>query len=277
MNPAFVTLNGQRYAVQRQWVDADVDLRGISSVAVLETGLVAALFRTAPQVRLFDAEGHVVTQWTIPGVVCPHHITAVTGGGALVTDLDGHQVLCLDAQGNVAWTLGEAHHPKWMAPFNHPTQAAFDRQGQLFVTDGYGNYCLHRFDQARTLLETHGEAGQGDGQFSTPHAVVVDDNNRVYVADRENSRVQVFDGNGTFLRQINGMYKPMALALTREGHLLVSDQTATVIMFDTAGGLLGRCRVFGVYGHGLAAGPDGAIYISEMIPDCLTRLMPVNG
>src|SRR5699024_7564399 len=104
MRPAFVTLNGQRYTVERQWVNADVDLRGISSVAVLENGLVAALFRVAPHVRIFDAEGHVAGQWSIPGVVCPHHITAVRGGGALVTDLDGHQVICLDDQGKVLWS-----------------------------------------------------------------------------------------------------------------------------------------------------------------------------
>lgn len=208
-------------------------------------------------------------------MVCPHHITALPGGGALLTDLDGHRVLALDAHGQQVWTLGDQGNPKWMAPFNHPTDAAQDSEGRLYVTDGYGNYCLHRFDRERTLIQTHGDAGKEPGQFSTPHSIVVSEDNEVFVADRENSRVQVFDVQGQFLRQMTAMYKPMALALTREGNLLVSDQTASLILFSTAGQVLGRCRVFGVYGHGVAAGPDGAIYISEMIPDCLTRLSPV--
>lgn len=275
MTDAFVVLGTQRYAVQRRWLTDSAELRGITSVAVLESGHVAALFRVAPQVRLFDDAGDVVAQWHVPALVCPHHISAVPGGGALVTDLDGHRVVCLDAQGKVDWTLGDAQNPQWMAPFNHPTHAALDRQGKLYVTDGYGNFCLHRFDAHRTLIQTHGGPGSGEGQFSTPHALVIDDA-RVYVADRENSRVQVFDLDGQFVRQMTAMYKPMALALTPQGDLVVSDQTAVLSLFDHAGQIRGRCRVFGVYGHGVAVGPDGAIYISEMAPDCLTRLMPIT-
>src|SRR5690625_1976413 len=91
-----VLLGTQRYLVQRDWVDPGVDLRGISSAAVLECGRVAVLFRVAPHVRLLDADGRIAEQWQIPDLVCPHHITAVAGGGVLVTDLDGHRVICLD-------------------------------------------------------------------------------------------------------------------------------------------------------------------------------------
>lgn len=271
-----VVLGAQRYVMQRNWVESDVDLRGISSVAVLGNGLVAGLFRTAPHVRLFDAHGRLAAQWDIPDIVCPHHITALADGGALVTDLDGHRVFGLDAHGKVEWVLGDAGRPQWMKPFNHPTQAAVSTNGDLYVSDGYGNVCLHHFDTGRTLVNTVGEAGSGPGQFSTPHAVVIDAHDRIFVADRENSRVQVFDVRGQFQHQITAMYKPMSLALTPSGHLLVSDQTAALSLFDAAGTLLGRCRVLGVYGHGLAAGPDGTIYISEMIPDRLTRLSPLD-
>lgn len=275
MTQAYVNLGAQRYAVQRHWVDASVDLSGITSVAVLDGGHVAALFRVAPQVRLFDADGQMVEQWHVPNMVCPHHITAVPGGGVLLTDVDGHQVVCLDAGGNVQWTLGDPDHPQWMAPFNHPTQAALDRDGNIYVTDGYGNFCVHFFDSSRALLQTYGGQGQEPGRFSTPHAVVIDDTGRVYVADRENNRVQIFDNTGHFQSELTGVFKPMALALTPHGDLVVSDQTATLSLFGTTGEIWGRCRVFGVYGHGLAVGPDSTIYISEMIPDCLTRLQPV--
>ena len=268
-------LGTQRYVVQRQWIDETVDLGGITSVAVLESGDVAVLFRSAPQVRLFDVHGAIAAQWHVPGMACPHHITAMADGGVLITDLDGHRVVCLDHNGHMNWTLG-AEQPQWMAPFNHPTQAAQDQYGNLYVTDGYGNFCLHRFDTQRKLIQTHGQPGALQGQFSTPHAIVISDRDEIFVADRENNRVQVFDLKGQFLRQITAMHKPMALALTSQGHLLVSDQTAALSLFDPDGTLLGRCRIFGVYGHGVAVGPDGSIYISEMLPDCLTRLLPVT-
>ena len=81
-----VVLGTRHYVMQRNWVESDVDLRGISSVAVLDNGLVAGLFRTAPHVRLFDAHGRLAAQWEIPAIVCPHHITALADGGT-VTDL----------------------------------------------------------------------------------------------------------------------------------------------------------------------------------------------
>lgn len=274
MTDPLVTLGAQRYLVQRQWVDDTVDLRGITSVAALETGYVAVLFRSAPQVRLFDADGAIAAQWSIPDMVCPHHITAMAGGGALIADLDGHRVVCFDPHGQVSWVLGDGQ-PHWMAPFNHPTHAAQDQYGNLYVTDGYGNFCLHRFDAQRNLIQIHGQPGAQEGQFSTPHAIVISDHDEVFVADRENNRVQVFDLKGQFVRQMTAMHKPMALALTAQGQLLVSDQTAALSLFDVGGTLLGRCRIFGVYGHGVAADSDGAIYISEMLPDCLTRLMPI--
>lgn len=276
MTDRLVILGTRRYVVQRQWVDETVDLGGITSVAVLQNGIVAVLFRSAPQVRLFDDRGAVLAQWQVPDLVCPHHITAMADGGVLITDLDGHRVVCLDHDGRTMWSLGAAQ-PQWMAPFNHPTQAAQDQYGNVYVTDGYGNFCLHRFDAQRNLIQTHGQPGSLEGQFSTPHAIVISRHDDVFVADRENSRVQIFDLNGQFLRQITAMYKPMALALTSQGHLLVSDQTAALSLFDVDGTLLGRCRIFGVYGHGVAASTDGTIYISEMLPDCLTRLLPLAG
>lgn len=71
------------------------------------------------------------------------------------------------------------------------------------------------------------------------------------------------------------MHKPMAVAVQTDGAVLVSDQTASLSLFDSdSGTLVGRCRVQGVYGHGLSAGLDGRIYIAEMLPDCLTCLQP---
>src|SRR5439155_1369245 len=84
-------------------------------------------------------------------------------------------------------------------PFHRPTNVALAADGSLYVTDGYGNARVHKFAPDGRLLFSWGEAGSGPGQFNLPHGIAVDREGLVYVADRENSRIQVFDGRGKFL------------------------------------------------------------------------------
>ena len=95
---AYVTLGSQRYKVERAWTQADIS--SITSVAVLVDGRIAALLRRPACVLVLGPDGQVSARWSLEEILCPHHISARPQGGVLVTDLDGHQVLALDAQGN---------------------------------------------------------------------------------------------------------------------------------------------------------------------------------
>src|SRR5258706_3765791 len=84
--------------------------------------------------------------------------------------------------------------------FFEPTDIAFDAQGNSFVSDGYGNARVQKFDKDGNLLTVWGKRGTGQSEFITPHGIAVDEQGNVYVADRSNNRIQVFDNNGKFLR-----------------------------------------------------------------------------
>jgi outer membrane protein assembly factor BamB len=271
-----VTLGLRRYRVERPWPNANIDFKGISDVTVLSDGRVVALRRAAPALLVFSPEGAHLDQWEIAPLVCGHYLRARKDGGLLIADFDGHQILALDNAGNCVWTLGDPSRPNWGAPFNHPTCAVEDSNGRLYVTDGYGNSCLHRYDSARRLTATIGAPGNGAAQFSTPHAVIVTRDQRVLVADRENNRVQIFDIDGNWQGQIDNVYKPMSIAEMPDGNLLVTDHVPRLSLFAPDTSLLGRCRTLSTVSHGLAVDADGTIFLAEMAPDMLTRLVPIE-
>ncbi len=274
--PITVTLGIRRYRLERPWQNTDTDFKGISDVTVLRDGRVVVLRRNAPILLVFSSDGAPLVQWDLPQIVAGHYLRPRSNGGLLIADFDGHQVLALDSSGHVIWTMGDSHRPNWGTPFNHPTSATEDAAGQIYVTDGYGNSCLHRFDSQRRLLGSIGSPGCKTTEFSTPHAVIVTQDNRILVTDRENNRVQIFTSDGSYLGQIDNVYKPMALAEMPDGNILVTDQVPRLSLFSPTGALLGRCRTLSTVAHGVAVTTEGTIYLAEMAPDTLTRLAPIG-
>ncbi len=272
----FVTLGPQRYRMQRPWPAQGFRPDGISDVAVMRDGRIAALMRSTPQLVIFASDGKIDAKWTLPRLVSGHYLSGRPDGGLLVADWDGHQVLAVGPDGTCVWSLGDPERPRWMAPFSHPTSAAETPDGRLYVSDGYGNFCLHRFGPDRRLQSTLGTPGTGRAEFSTPHCVIVDDAGNVHVADRENNRIQTFDAAGAWLGEIGHVYKPMALAFTPDGAILATDQTPCLCLLSGEGEILGRCRTTGMYAHGLDCAPDGSIYLAEMLPASLVKLTPVS-
>ena len=90
--------------------------------------------------------------------------------------------------------------PPHRRPFRQPTDVAWDSQGNIYITDGYVNSRVAKYDKNGDWVKSWGEPGTGPGQFSTPHAIAIDRNDNVYVGDRANRRIQVFDTDGKFLR-----------------------------------------------------------------------------
>lgn len=189
--------------------------------------------------------------------------------------MDGHKVVLLDAALRETARLHCNNRPGLGRRSTIPATLCRDPDGRLYVADGYGNSAVHIFDADHQHLHSFGRPGSAPGDFSTPHSLLFDAEGRLCVADRENNRVQRFDAEGRWLDQITGLHKPMALALTGDGLLLVSDQTPRLSAYDAAGQLVGRCRTFSTYGHGLAVTPDGTIAIAEMAPDRVTLLIPL--
>lgn len=100
-------------------------------------------------------------------------------------------------------TPGQPAPPPRPGYFFEPTDVAFDAQGNIFVSDGYQNSSVHKFDKDGNIIKLVGAArGSGPGQFSTPHAIAVDARGNVYVADRSNGRIQVLDNDLNYVREI---------------------------------------------------------------------------
>ena len=266
-----VALGKQRYCVTHF---TDPELSGISDVAVLNDKIIV-LRRRAPELVVLGPDGTLTGQSvTLTQFVCGHGLRTFGSDLLAATDMDGHQVVLLNADLKEVARTGCNAHPRLGSPFNHPCDCVKGADGRYYVADGYGNSAIHIFDANLKYLKTFGHPGAGQGAFSTPHSLIFDAQGRLCIADRENNRVQQFDVDGNWLGQIEGLYKPMALALTLCGELLVTDQTPRLSAYDADGQLVGRCRTFSTYGHGLAVQPSGTIVIADMNPDRLTFLVP---
>jgi len=156
--------------------------------------------------------------------------------------------------------------------FNRPTDVAFAPNGDIYVTDGYGNSRVVKFTGSGRFVRAWGTKGKGKGQFDTPHSIAVDRQGRVYVADRENYRIQIFNPEGEFLQEWTNVGAPWGLYLTPEQILYMADgYNNRVLKLDLEGKLLGSFGAPGKlpgqfsYVHNISVGPDGAVYPAEIL------------
>jgi hypothetical protein len=107
-------------------------------------------------------------------------------------------------------------------PFNRPTRVAAAQNGNLYITDSYGNAPVHRFTGAGNLIQSWEKPGEGPGQFNLLHSVWVHTDGRVFVCDRENSRVQIFSPAGEYVGGWNAVGRPQDLSIDKENHVFMS-------------------------------------------------------
>ena len=269
---------GGRYAVERYFgrLPPEIAPARVSMVAVDSRGFVHVLRRGPVPVVVFDADGAFQRSYGGGQIFDPHGITVDHQDRVLIVDRDAHQVLAFDTAGALLFTLCERHSPSWEQPFNHPTKVAVAADGEIYVADGYANARVHRFDPHGRLLASFGAVGHGPGAFLCPHSVIVDQQNRVVVVDRENDRVQLFDRRGRWLETWDGLSRPMDLCQMGDGTILVTDHVPSLTAFSATGQRLGRARPSLNGSHGIALAPDGTIYLAETEPSAITKLAPLD-
>ena len=163
---------------------------------------------TAPMkedaVMILDSEtGQLIDSWGTGKFVVPHGIDIDTEGNIWLADVGLHQVFKYTPEGELLLTLGEAGVPgKDALHFNMPTDIAVLADGSIYVTDGYGNNRVMVFSATGELIDIWGHGrGERPGEFHLPHSIESDDKNRLYVADRSNKRIQIFNHKGQFVEQ----------------------------------------------------------------------------
>jgi peptidylglycine monooxygenase len=269
-----VVMGDRRYRVERPWGDPapDSQLAALSQLAVDSHGRVYAFQRAGPPVVAFEPSGAFCAAWGQGLIADAHGIFIAADDRVFLVDRDAHQVLIFTTGGEPLGALGTRHAPRFQAPFNHPTGVAVANDGEIYVSDGYGNSAVHRFSAAGEHMTSWGRPGAGPGEFSTPHAIWIDRADRVLVADRENDRVQVFDRGGRFLEAWGDFYHPMAIAEDDRGMILVTDQIPRLSMLSPGGELVGRCRAVWNGAHGAACNARGDIFLAETNPSRITKL-----
>jgi sugar lactone lactonase YvrE len=180
------------------------------------------VFTRAPNpVQVYDAKGKFLRSWG-EGIGSAHHIKIDREGNVWITDIGNHVVQKYTPEGKHLLTIGtsgEAGRDK--KHFNKPTDVAFGPRGDLYISDGYGNARVVHCDAQGNYLGEWGELGQGPGQFSIPHAIAMDSKGRVFVADRNNARIQVFDSGGKFLELWRDLIVPWGFCMTAKDELWV--------------------------------------------------------
>jgi peptidylamidoglycolate lyase len=189
-----------------------------------------------------------------------------------VIDDTRHQILKFTNDGKeLLLTLGEPGVPgNDENHFARPTDIAWLPDGTFFVSDGYINTRVMKFDKNGKFLMTWGTKGNSPGQFNLPHSVDIDRQRRVYVADRANSRVQVFDENGKYLDQWPNIRQPFHIMITPDQHMWVTDGvTSKFLEFNLDGKLLYSWGTYGTFPgafwgvHQFSVDSEGNLYVAE--------------
>lgn len=238
---------------------------------------------SSPTILCFDgASGKLLSSWGDHKFVEPHGLRVDSHDNVWVTDRALQQVFKFSHDGKLLLTIGteriagvDATH------FNLPADIAFAQDGSIYVADGYGNNRIAKFSADGKFLLDWGRKGAGPGEFDLPHSVAVDAQGLVYVADRSNSRIQVFHSNGKFLQQWKSaeLGRPWSLTIGPDNLLYVVDggdlkpappDRGQLLKLDLSGRILAKWSRFGNYdgqiywGHDLAVGKDGAVYVGDV-------------
>lgn len=190
-----------------------------AGVAVDKKDDVFVFTRSEHPVIVFDRGGAFRRSWGEGLVRRAHAITIDADDMVWLTDDLHHTVRKFTPDGKLLLTIGnpdQASTPHGGKPFNRPTHVAIcPRTGYLFISDGYGNSRVHKYAPDGRHVMSWGEPGTDPGQFNLPHNLATDAEGFVYVADRENHRVQIFDGDGRYQGQWNNLHRPCGLFADR--------------------------------------------------------------
>ena len=261
-----------------------------SGVAIGPKGTVLVLHRGAHPVLEFDPAGKLVRSWG-DGLISEGKVAGIPKenfgpdrsrysavyGPAGCTACGAHSVR-VDPQGNIWIVDATAHVVYKMSPdrkemmrlgtkgtsgasqttFNLPTDIAFASNGDLYVTDGYGGARVVKFSRDGKYLLEWGKRGTGPGEFGLPHNVVVDPQDRVYVTDRDNQRIQIFDANGKFLSEWTGTGGVSGMVMTGDGRIVTG-----AVVRDLKGNVVTKLPEAGA-AHGAAVDAAGNIYLAQL-------------
>jgi sugar lactone lactonase YvrE len=228
-----------------------------------------------PAILVFDQDGTFLKSFAEEQFVVPHGIWISPEDVLYCTDVGNHTVTKLTLDGEVLMTLGtKGKAGKPGEPFNRPTRAVESPSGDIFISDGYGQQRVHKFSPEGHLLHSWGTKGRGPEQFALPHSIWVDQEERVYVADRMNWRIGIFNSEGKFLDQWGGFAYPNEIYMDKHNQIYVAESGLGTGEPEFADA--GRISILNAKGevqtrfqsrmaHGMWVDSKGDIYITHLV------------
>ena len=247
-----------------------------SDGAVNSDDEIHILSRGAHPLTIWDTDGNFISSWGENTVSAnPHGIYIAPNDNVWLVDRDYHTATEYTPDGKPLLELGEKHVPSptfYGMPFNMPSALAIAPNGDVFVSDGYGGHRVHKFSPEGELILSWGERGSGPGQFALLHDVWVDSRSRVLVCDRENDRIQLFDGEGNFLEEWTDVVMPGDIWIEDDVVYVVEQRPGNGVSIWTLDGELitrwrgdegpGKGTISA--GHGICVDSHGSIYVTEI-------------
>lgn len=261
------------YQLVENWAQLPEGAKGamMTAVDIDSHGTIYVLQRGAPaRVMAFAPDGKLLRTWDHGAFPSAHGLRVDRQDNVWVTDRGWHQVFKFSPEGKLLLALGKkgvAGDNNSTDALNGPSDVAFAKNGDIFVSDGEStNTRVVKFSADGKFIKFWGTKGSGPGQLDVPHSIVMDSKGRLYVANRSNKRVEIFDQDGGYVGVMNNVGTPYGLFMTKDDVLYTCDGSQgknDVTVIDTKdqkvlahfGGLTGP--------HMLSVDASGAIYVAE--------------
>lgn len=263
-------------------IPMDVEMGAPSSVVWTTQDRLLVFNRGPNPLMEFNSNGDFVRSWGQGEYLRPHGMRLDPEGNIWTTDVNGHTVRKMNPDGKVLLTIGtmgQAGNPE-DGLLNEPTDLTVNRAGEIFVLVGHGRGTpqVLKFDKTGTLMTKWGGQGTAPGKFDTPHSIVVDAEGLIYVADRQNRRVQIFDDDGQYIKEWAYKGLPCGLFLTEDQQLyMVSGFAGEILKLDKNGKAIGATgqpgKGLGEFGeaHYLTITPSGDIFVADTVKPALHK------
>jgi len=269
---------------------AGVSMGATASVAFDPGGHLWVLTRGEKTFFEFDENGTFIRSFGDKLFTRSHGLRIDRDGSLWATDVGGHVVVKLSRDGQVLLTLGtrgeagEWNEATGSRKLNQPNDVAVASNGDVFVVQGHtpgpnGDARVLKFDRTGKFIKSWGGKGSAPGQFQVAHGIDIDAKGLLWVADRENQRVQVFDQDGTFVREIKYKGLPCSLDITGQHIYMVNGFAGQVVQTDLNGKVLAALgkpgKAPGEFGeaHMIAVSPKDEIYVADSVNAALVKFV----
>ena len=269
---------------------AGTTIGAAASVAFDANGHLWVLNRGPQPLAEFDANGKFIRAFGEGLFTRTHGLRFDRDGNLWVTDVGSHIVVKLNPQGQTLLTLGTQGEPgAWdetagSRRLNQPNDIAFSSAGDVFVVQGHtpgaaGDPRVLKFDKSGRFIKSWGGKGKEPGKFEVAHGIAIDAKGLLWVTDRENQRIQIFDADGTFIRELKYAGLPCALDIGTQYIYMVNGFAGQVLRLDLNGAVLAATgkpgKGVGEFGeaHFIAVSPKGELYVADSVNSAVQKFV----